>query len=70
MQDAGIIRPVEFSEWATSSVPVMKSTGAVRICGDYKVTINRALKLDKYPIPNVSDLFNSCHVVQCTLRWI
>ena len=57
MQDAGIIRPVEFSEWAAPIVPVLKSTGAVRICGDYKVTINRAVKVDKYPIPNVSDLF-------------
>ena len=56
MQDAGIIRPVEFSEWAAPSVPVLKSTGAVRICGDYKVTTNRAVKVDKYPIPNVSDL--------------
>ena len=57
MQDAGIIRPVELSEWAALIVPVLKSTGAVRICGDYKVTINRAVKVDKYPIPNVSDLF-------------
>ena len=57
MQDAGIIRPVEFSEWAAPIVPVLKSTGAVRICGDYKVTINRAVKVGKYPIPNVSDLF-------------
>ena len=57
MQDARIIRPVEFSEWAAPIVPVLKSTGAVRICGDYKVTINGAVKVDKYPIPNVSDLF-------------
>ena len=57
MQEAGIIRPVEFSEWAAPIVPVLKSTCAVRICLDYKVTINRAVKEDKYPIPNVSDLF-------------
>ena len=57
MQDAGIIRPVEFSEWAAPTVPVLKSSGAVRNCVDYKVTINRAVEVDKYPIPNVSDLF-------------
>ena len=57
MQDAGIIRPVEFSEWAAPIVPVLRSTSAVRICGNYKVTINRAVKVDKYPIPNLSDLF-------------
>ena len=42
------------TQWA---VPVLKSTGAVSICGDYKVTINRAVKVDKYPIANASDLF-------------
>ena len=57
MQEAGIIRPVEYSEWAAPIVSILKSTGAVRICGDYKVTINRAVKVDKYPIPNISDLF-------------
>ena len=31
IQDAGIIHPVEFSEWAAPMV--LKSTGAVRICG-------------------------------------
>ena len=40
-------------------VPVMKSDGRVRICGDYKVTVNRAAKLDKYPIPRIEELFAS-----------
>ena len=30
---------------------------SVRICGDYKLTVNRACKLDNYPIPRVEDLF-------------
>ena len=36
---------------------MLKSTGAIRICGDYKGTINQAVKVDKYPIPNINDLF-------------
>ena len=36
----------------------MKKDGRVRICGDYKVTVNRAAKLDKYPIPRI-ELFAS-----------
>ena len=57
LKETGVIRPVEYSEWAAPIVPVLKCTGAIRICGDYKVTINQAVKMDKYPIPNINDLF-------------
>ena len=56
-QEEGVIRPVAFSEWAAPIVPVLKASGDIRICGDYKVTINQAVKVDKYPIPNIDDLF-------------
>ena len=55
----GVIEPVEFSDWAAPIVPVLKGDGRVRICGDYKVTVNRASKLDKYPIPRIEELFAS-----------
>ena len=54
-----IIEPVRFSNWATPIVPVPKGDSTIRICGDYKVTINRAAKLDKYPLPRIDDLFAS-----------
>ena len=53
----GVLRPVEFSEWAAPIVPVLKPNGDVRICGDYKLTINAAAKLDDYPIPRIEDLY-------------
>ena len=31
----------------------------MRICGDFKQTVNRAAKLDRYPIPKFEDLFAS-----------
>ena len=37
--------------------PVLKASGEIRICGDYKVTINQAVKVDKYPIANINDLY-------------
>ena len=40
LQTAGVIKPVKFSEWAAPIVPVVKPDGSIRICGDYKVTIN------------------------------
>ena len=54
-----IITPVEFSDWACPIVPVVKSDGSVRICGDYKTTINKYSKLDRYPLPKADDLLAS-----------
>lgn len=55
----GIISPVKYAEWAAPIVPVLKPDGAVRICGDYKLTVNNASSLEQYPIPRVEDLFNA-----------
>ena len=59
LEAEGIIVPIEHSEWAAAIVPVLKPDGSVRICGDYKLTVNRAVKLDAYPIPRMEDLFTS-----------
>ena len=54
-----MIEPVQFSDWAAPVVPVVKGDGNVRICGDYKVTVNKATKVDHYPISRIEDLFAS-----------
>lgn len=50
---------VDTSDWATPIVPVPKSHGAVRICGDYKITLNLALLVDEYPLPTINELFST-----------
>ena len=57
LEKAGVIEPVQFSDWAAPIVPVMKRDGSIRVCGDYKVTINQAARLDTYPLPRIDDLF-------------
>ncbi|CAC5405706.1 unnamed protein product [Mytilus coruscus] len=57
LEKGGNIEKVEFSEWAAPIVPIVKPDKSVRICGDYKVTINQVSKLDNYPIPKTDDLY-------------
>ena len=59
LQAEGIITPIKYSDWAAAIVPVVKQDGSIRICGDYKLTVNRAVKLDTYPIPRLEDLFST-----------
>ena len=59
MEKNGTISPVSYSPWAAPIVPVLKSDGSLRICGDYKLTINKASHLDSYPIPRIQDLFSN-----------
>lgn len=63
----GINEPIHFSDWAAPSVPVVKSDKSVRICGDFKTTINQVSKLDCW----IATLFQrlksslpSCQVVR------
>ena len=57
LEGAGTIEPVQYSEWVAPIVPVMKSDGTGRVCGDYKLTVNKVSKLDGYSIPNLDDLY-------------
>ena len=52
----GTYKPVSHSEWAAPIVPRVKSDGTVRICGDYKLTVNPAAECDTYPVPKTEDL--------------
>ena len=57
LEGLGIITPIKHSQWAAPVVPVLKHNGSIRFCGDYRVTINQASKVDTYPLPRVEDLF-------------
>ena len=51
LQDTGIVEPVRYAWWASPAVPVLKRDGSVRVCGDYKVTVNKSLRKEVYPLP-------------------
>ncbi|XP_039469023.1 uncharacterized protein K02A2.6-like [Oreochromis aureus] len=53
----GVLEPVTTSEWATPIVPVPKKDEGIRICGDFKVSVNPVLTAEQYPLPLTDDLF-------------
>ena len=38
---------------------MLKKDWSIRIYGDYKLTVNQAAKVDKYPLSQIEDLFTS-----------
>ena len=57
LEAAGIITPTKFSHWATPIVPIVKKDGSIRICGDFKQTVNKFAKTEIYPLPRIEELF-------------
>eukprot|EP00731_Ephydatia_muelleri_P012378 Em0006g1272a len=55
----GILQPVELSEWAAPIVPVVKPDQSIRICGDFRLTVNQALETEWYPLPKNEDILAS-----------
>ncbi|XP_039384821.1 uncharacterized protein K02A2.6-like, partial [Mauremys reevesii] len=53
----GVLIPVTHSSWATPIIPIVKKDGSLRICGDFKVTVNPVLCAEQYPLPRIDDLF-------------
>ena len=57
LEERGVITLVENSEWGTPLVPVIRSDGKLRLCVDYKTTINKIIVDVKHPLPRIEELF-------------
>ena len=57
LQQAGIVEKVTHSDWAVPIVVVPKGDSQIRLSGDYKVTVNKSLKVDQYPLPRPDEPF-------------
>nr|XP_037282377.1 uncharacterized protein LOC119175541 [Rhipicephalus microplus] len=55
--EVGVLSPVSVAEWATPVVPVAKKNGDIRLCGDFKLTVNPATRTEQYPLPKIDDIF-------------
>ena len=57
LESEGVIELVPHSEWASPVVTVVKEDVSLRLCGDYKRTVNTACIVDQYPLPQIEDIF-------------
>lgn len=57
----GILESIHESDWATPIVVIRKDNGRVRICGDYKVTVNPNLQSMVSTTPTIEDIVNDMH---------
>lgn len=55
--ESGMLRKIDYSLWGTPLVPVLKKDGDLRICADYKTTVNPFVKDFKFSLPLIEDLF-------------
>ncbi|XP_063370250.1 uncharacterized protein K02A2.6-like [Cydia amplana] len=55
-----VIEPVDTMstpiEWASPIVIAIKANGSIRICADFKVTINQHVQTDDYPLPRFEEI--------------
>ncbi|UYV60622.1 K02A2.6-like [Cordylochernes scorpioides] len=53
LEQSQIIEKVNASDWSTPLVTVIKSNGELRLCGDFKNTLNICIEDEKYPLPTI-----------------
>ena len=57
LEQESILNSVSYSEWASPIVIVPKPDGHIRLCADYKQTVNPVIEVDQYPLPTAEELF-------------
>ena len=59
LETHGVIKKTDKSNWASPIVVMPKSDNTVRICGDYKATINQFVDYEPYVLPTTQDLYTA-----------
>lgn len=56
LETQGFIETVQHADWASPLVLVRNKDGTIRLCGDYRSTVNAASKTASYPLSMTSEV--------------
>ena len=59
LEKHGVIKKTDKSRWVSPIVVVPKADNTIRICGDYKSTINQSVEDEQYVLPTTQDLYTA-----------
>ena len=54
----GVLKKVDYSHWAALIVIVHKKNGTIRICADFKVSLNESLETHRHPLLTPEEIFS------------
>lgn len=57
-ESKGILKKINYSDWAHPVVYVGKKDGTVRLCADFKAGLNRQIYIEDYPLPRINEIFD------------
>ncbi|XP_062714146.1 uncharacterized protein K02A2.6-like [Aedes albopictus] len=59
LEESGIISkgPSSEAEWGTPLAPVLKKDSSIRLCADYRITVNPFLVDNRHPFPVIDEIF-------------
>lgn len=58
LEEIGVIKKVDYSEWASPTVYVKKKNKKIRVCADFSTGLNECLKDHSYPLPMSEEIFS------------
>ncbi|KFD69447.1 hypothetical protein M514_07922, partial [Trichuris suis] len=64
----GLLEPVADPKWTTPLVCVLKRDGSMRVCADYRATVNPAISNNVYPLLTLDEAFAALAGGKCFTR--
>ena len=58
LEENGVIKKVNYSEWASPTVYVKKKNNKIRVCVDFSTGLNECLRDHTYPLPTPEEIFS------------